>query len=78
MISKQRHDPGAPLEMFTIYERPRDYPAHFVVRRFENGDPTSDFAIALDLRGARNEVPLGLVRLARHPADEPHIVEVWL
>jgi hypothetical protein len=70
--------PRGPLEIFVIYDHPRDYPGHFVVRRWLGDRPTEDFAIALTLAEARAEVPRGRVRLARSAADDPVIVETWV
>ena len=75
---ERKQHPTGPLEMFVVYERPRDYPAHFVVRRFLGEKPTEDFAMAETLDGARAEVPPGLVMMARAEGDDPKIVEVWL
>lgn len=70
------------LPMWTIYERPRDYPAGFVVRRSVT-DPTGCYhdaaaQYAPDLASARALVPPGLQLLPRFPDDDPVIVEVWL
>ena len=71
-----------PLNMWVVYERPTDHPDHFVVRRWEvdnwRSTATADFSLADDLDGARAKVPPGLACIARHPSDEPQIVEVWL
>ena len=83
MERKQDHSrPGAPLELFVIYDHPLDYPGHFVVRRWY-GDkrgcaPTSDFAIADTLEAARAEVPAGLHRIPHQSGEDPVIAETWL
>lgn len=67
--------------MWVIYERPRDFPDGFIVRRWDiNGpDPIPGPAYAEPtLEAARRHVPPGLVRLPRFENDEPHIVEAWL
>jgi hypothetical protein len=73
------------MEMFVIYERPRDYPDKFVVRRWligvVPGVPTADadwFHLADTLDGVRAQVPPHCVRLERDTDDEPQIVEVWI
>jgi len=79
MLERRRAgEPGAPLELFVIYEGPREFPGHFVVRRWENDVPTGDFALAPSLDAARAEVPRGLFWIPRSPEDQAHIVEVWL
>jgi len=70
--------PDGPLEMFVIYNHPKDFPGHFVVRRWAGGKPTSDFAIADSLEAARIEVPAGLYRLPHQPGEDDVIVETWL
>ena len=72
------------LDMWVIYERPRDYPMSYVVRRWVIGAkpgepmPTDEFRTAPTLEGARNCVPGYCVRLERDPRDEPQIVECWI
>jgi hypothetical protein len=74
---------AAKLEMFVIYERPRDFPEGYVMRRWvigEGGDSsaTDEMATAPTLAEIRVFVPSYCVRLERDPKDEPQIVEVWL
>ena len=66
MECKQR--PDGPLEMFVIYDHPRDLPGHFVVRRWLGDKPTLDFAIANTLESARTHVPAGTYRIPHQPA----------
>ena len=70
--------PDGPLEMFVIYEHPRDYPADFVVRRWLGGKATADFVLAASLEAARTEVPAGMYRLPHQPGEDDVIVETWL
>jgi hypothetical protein len=76
MERKQR--PDGPLEMFVIYDHPKDYPGHFVVRRWVGNKPTQDCAIADSLEIARTEVPPGLHRLPYQPGEDGVIVETWI
>lgn len=78
-------DPRDRLTMFTIYERPRDYPAGYVIRvGFVSGDgyylQPEPYAVDLPtLATARAALPdLGLYRVPRDASDDPVIVEVWL
>jgi hypothetical protein len=73
------------MEMFVVYERPRDYPDKFVVRRWwigkTPGEPEADkdwFYLGETLDDVRAHVPGWCVRLERDPNDEPHIVECWI
>ena len=71
-----------PLSMWTIYERPRDYPTHFVTRRIDVHQGftvhTDDFHLCSSLEVARQHVPGSAVNIGREPADDPVIVETWL
>jgi hypothetical protein len=74
---------GDALEMYVIYQRPRDYPEHFVMRRWAiaGGAAEADkdyFVLAETLDQARQSVPPYCVRLERDPSDDPVIVETWL
>jgi hypothetical protein len=80
------------LGMFTVYDRPKDFPHSVVVRRFwswsilwPNGvrraarhhDP--EIRGFFDLEAARNWCESqGLYRLPRQPGDDPKIVETWI
>lgn len=76
------NSPGDGLEMWTIYERPKDYPNGYVTRRFvSNASGTEPDVVAYyskNLVDARAVVPLGRARLPRFRDDDPCIVEVWL
>lgn len=70
-----------PLTMFTIYERPKDYPRHFVVRKWTStaGEPSpGECQLADSLDEARKLVPWQCIRLDRMAADDPFIVETWI
>ncbi len=74
MISDRR------LSMWTVYERPLDFPSQFVVRRWLVGstvDSTADVLLADDLATIREKLPQGLFRIPAHPGDDPAIVETW-
>lgn len=69
------------LSIWTVYQYSKDYPAQFVARRFESTNPptaTTDFLLADDLNGIREQLPGGLHRLSREAGDDPVIVESWL
>ena len=72
-----------PLVMWTVYNRPTDYPEHCVARRWEIGEgeatPTWLVIVAPDLATLRAHLGnMGLYCLPRHESDEPQIVETWL
>lgn len=78
----------AGFETYTIYEKPKDFPTSFVVRRWTVGpgvlDPQPDPApllIAPTLATARAALALhvpGLSCLPRDPTDDSVIVETWI
>ncbi len=72
--------PTSQLEMYVIYERPRDYPDEFVCRRFViKHEPLAGELVGRGtLEDCRASLPCGLVRLNRDPRDEPQIVESWI
>jgi hypothetical protein len=71
------------LPIWTVYDRPTDYPDGFIARRFEVNalgppTPTADRLI-----GGLDEIRLafyraGLTRLPRRSGDEAKIVESWI
>lgn len=70
------------LSMWVIYERPRDYPTSYVVRRHDLTShgmfATPHHSIHATLEEARAAVPEWTVRLERDDDDEPQIVELWI
>jgi hypothetical protein len=72
----------SPLFGWTIYERPRDHPGGYVVRRWEirDGDviPDATARYAPTLAHARSLVPPGLALVRREPDDDPAVLETWL
>jgi hypothetical protein len=70
------------ISQWVIYNHPRDYPDHFVLRRWDifAGDcvPSPDAVLAGTLEEIREHVPPGLYCLQRFANDDPSIVEVWI
>lgn len=70
--------------MFVVYERPKDYPDRYVLRKWVIGAveneplPTEWFVIADSLEAVRKFVPNWCVRIHRNEWDEPQIVESWI
>jgi hypothetical protein len=77
-------DSESTLEMWTIYDRPLDYPSHVVVRRWfvvrGNSEPVPDVVprLAGSIAEARGLVPPHRYRLGRQDGDDPFVVETWL
>lgn len=69
-------------EQWVIYDHPKDFPEHFVVRRWtirlHYAIPTQSYNLATSLEDARKFIPAGLVRTLPTPDDDPVIMEVWI
>ena len=70
------------LEIWTVYEHPRDYPNNFVARKFLFDKPTDEILICDNLDVLRKAIqrasPIILTRIDRSPDDNPVVVESWL
>lgn len=75
---------GDALYLWTVYDKPLDYPGKFVARQWvvRRGEPeplpTGQLIVAPTLDVVRRMLPPGLYRLDRSEGDEPHIVETWM
>lgn len=71
------------LDMWVIYDHPKDHPNHFVVRKWtimHNAAPlaSTDKTLHDTLEEAREAIPPGLYNLERYADDDPVIKEVWV
>lgn len=69
------------LELWTIYNKPKDFPDHYVARKFlidKEPIPTMDYFTANTLNEIRLMIPPGLVMMMRDPNDHPNVVETWI
>lgn len=71
------------LVLWTVYEKPTDYPNDFIARMHVvtssgTSGPTTAHVKAKTLEQIRTKLPPGLTRLNRSPGDEPQIVETWI
>lgn len=67
------------MDIWTVYDHPKDFPNNYVARRFFLDTPTGDIMVCATLDAIRIMLrQKGLSRLARHENDDPVIVEVWL
>jgi hypothetical protein len=70
------------MKNWVIYERPQDYPEHYVMRLWlvVNGrliiTPVTKFAKTLE--DIRKDVPPGLICFLRDESDVPQLVETWM
>ena len=66
------------LEMWVIYERPKDFPDKFVARRWDNSRPTQDTIVENSLKEVRSKLPPWMIRFPRNESDDACIVETWM
>ena len=72
------------IEMTVIYRHPKDYPDHYVVRRWRAyadkpvPAPAELVGVCISLEAARAIASPGRVKIMRSPGDDPVIVETWL
>jgi hypothetical protein len=72
------------MKLWTIYERPAEYPNLYVARESEVGGNedaprTKRMKFSSDLSALRKQMEQpGLTQYKREPEDQLYIVEVWL
>jgi hypothetical protein len=67
--------------LWTVYEKPSDYPNHYVARKFfykPTVEPTHEMLKSVSLDILRSMLPKDLHRIPRSETDDPRIVEVWI
>lgn len=84
-IIKQMHEQAQKgvLCMWTIYDKPTDFPDTFVARRHDVGKGGKPLPTEHLIKGDLSKLRVlflqaGLTCISRHEQDEPQIVEVWL
>lgn len=71
------------MEIFVVYESPRDYPGLFVLRKWTVGfmvmvPEPEPMAVEKNLVDARAAIPDGFYRRSPSVGDDPVILEIWL
>lgn len=69
------------LEMWTVYEKPKDFPQSYVARKWVIGqtpEATNEVLVGATLEEVRAKLPPGLHCMNRSPEEDPVIVETWL
>lgn len=70
------------LVLWTVYDRPADYPSSAVARRWivdaAGLSYTDAIVVAPTVDLVRALIPAGMVAIPRHEKDDPVIVETWL
>jgi hypothetical protein len=80
---KGRAMPDELLSIWTVYEKPTDYPDSFVARRFVvNADghgPTDEVIVSPSYERIADEMlNRGLINIGRQPEDDRVIKECWV
>jgi len=66
------------LNIWTVYDHPKDHPEGYIARCFEMDQPTN-ITIAGELDDIRECFErIGLVCIHRAPTDDPVIMETWV
>ena len=69
------------LEMFVIYDHPKDYPDFVVLRVWSvhagRVEPGISY-VEKTIEACRRHLPNGAINIGRQPGDDPVIVEVWV
>ncbi len=69
------------MSLWTVYDKPTDYPTQFIARRWLATlppTPTSEVLVANDLNSVRKLLPPGLYCIPASPHDGPYIIETWI
>lgn len=68
------------LPMIVIYEKPSDFPNHFVARIWEATipAPTDVAMVESTLDAIHAGIPGRFIRMDRTPGDDPNILETWI
>jgi len=64
------------MNIWTIYNKPYDFPNLYVARLYDNEKPTQQFVTAETLDQVRKLIPL--TPIPRDPEDPPMVVESWI
>jgi hypothetical protein len=71
-----------PVELFAVYDHPRDFPEHYAVRKLftaEDGLRQLEWVLFAHLEAARSMLASrGLLCVPRGETDEPELVETWV
>lgn len=84
MEGQPKHPVQNVMSMWTVYDRPSDYPKSYVARRYDvrpnEVSMSASIIIAPTLTKLRNILAfdLHLTCIRRDPNDDPVILETWL
>ena len=71
--------PHSIVPVIVVYKSPKDYPGKYAARLFDLDAPTRLVFVADTYVELIDRLPVQqMTRMARHPSDDPAIVEVWM
>lgn len=65
------------IPMIVIYNKPKNYPEHYIARLWDGNKPTNYTIIRDSLDSIRAAIP-PMNRISRSEKDDPVIVETWI
>lgn len=68
----------AKLPIIVLYEKPIDYPEHYVARLFNVNKPTKVIVIKDSLQELRKTIPVHMLKINRSTLDESQIIESYI
>lgn len=67
------------IDVWVIYDHPKDFPNEFVARKYDLDLPTDTLIQAPTLSHLQETfIKMGLTKIPRHPNDDPCITESWI
>jgi len=69
---------GFKVPMVVIYERPIDYPEHYVARLWDTDKPSCIIMVSPTYEELRNKMPKGMINIKRSQIDDERIYETWI
>ena len=83
MLGQMEASKRGALTIWTIFDKPKDFPEGYIARRFEVSEGGRTLATRDTLTGKLEDIRMalekaGLMKMAREDGDEPQIVENWV
>jgi len=65
--------------IWVVYDHPKDFPDHFIAKRWDGLKPTDDIVRSTDLDFIQQKMEMmGLIKLMPNEGDDPCILEMWI
>jgi len=66
------------LPIIVVYEKPLDFPQHFVARLFDTDKPTNCYTLADTIEDIRKTIPPYYTKIMPNEHDDPNIKEIYV